>query len=57
MIRTTIVVSGVKSQYTIEPENDEFEEIDLDEDFEGTALGGKDDAPADPLDEFLDGIF
>ncbi|MBQ6139074.1 MAG: cell division protein FtsZ, partial [Methanobrevibacter sp.] len=57
MIRTTIVVSGVKSQYTIEPKNDEFEEIEFDEDFEGTALGKNDDAPADPLDEFLDGIF
>lgn len=57
MIRTTIVVSGVKSQYTIEPKNDEFEEIEFDEDFEGTALGKTDDAPADPLDEFLDGIF
>ena len=57
MIRTTIVVSGVKSQYTIEPKNDEFEEIDIDDDFEGTALGQTDDAPADPLDEFLDGIF
>ena len=57
MIRTTIVVSGVKSQYTIEPKNDEFEEIEFDEDFEGTALGKSDDAPADPLDEFLDGIF
>jgi cell division protein FtsZ len=57
MIRTTIVVSGVKSQYTIEPKNDEFEEIDIDDDFEGTALGQTEDAPADPLDEFLDGIF
>ena len=57
MIRTTIVVSGVKSQYTIEPKNDDFEEIDIDDEFEGTALGQTDDAPADPLDEFLDGIF
>ena len=57
MIRTTIVVSGVKSQYTIEPKNDEFEEIDIDDDFEGTVLGQTEDAPADPLDEFLDGIF
>ena len=57
MIRTTIVVSGVKSQYTIEPKNDEFEEIDIDDDFEGTALGQTEDAPVDPLDEFLDGIF
>lgn len=57
MIRTTIVVSGVKSQYTIEPKNDDFEEIDIDDDFEGTVLGQSDDAPADPLDEFLDGIF
>ena len=57
MIRTTIVVSGVKSQYTIEPKNDEFEEIEIDEDFEGTVLGQSEDAPADPLDEFLDGIF
>ena len=57
MIRTTIVVSGVKSQYTIEPKNDEFEEIDIDDDFEGTVLGQAEDAPADPLDEFLDGIF
>jgi cell division protein FtsZ len=57
MIRTTIVVSGVKSQYTIEPQNDDFEEIDIDDDFVGTALGQNDDAPADPLDEFLDGIF
>lgn len=57
MIRTTIVVSGVKSQYTIEPKKDDFEEIDIDDDFEGTVLGQSDDAPADPLDEFLDGIF
>jgi cell division protein FtsZ len=57
MIRTTIVVSGVKSQSTIEPKNDEFEEIDIDDDFEGTALGQTENAPADPLDEFLDGIF
>ena len=57
MIRTTIVVSGVKSQYTIEPKNDDFEELDIDDEFEGTALGQTDDAPADPLDEFLDGIF
>ena len=57
MIRTTIVVSGVKSQYTIEPKNDDFEEIDIDDDFEGTVLGQTEDAPADPLDEFLDGIF
>ena len=57
MIRTTIVVSGVKSQYTIEPKNDEFEEINFDDEFEGTALGQNEDAPADPLDEFLDGIF
>ena len=57
MIRTTIVVSGVKSQYTIEPQNDEFEEIEFDEDFEGTVLGESEEAPADPLDEFLDGIF
>ena len=32
-------------------------EIDIDDDFEGTALGQTEDAPADPLDEFLDGIF
>ena len=57
MIRTTIVVSGVKSQYTIEPQNDEFEEIEFDEDFQGTVLGESEEAPADPLDEFLDGIF
>ena len=56
MIRTTIVVSGVKSQYTIEPKSDDFEELDDDE-FEGTVLGTVEDAPADPLEEFLDGIF
>ena len=36
---------------------DEFEEINFDDEFEGTALGQNEDAPADPLDEFLDGIF
>ena len=55
MIRTTIVVSGVKSQYSSSSSegagDDEFE------DFTDAEILGGEEAPNDPLDEFLDGIF
>lgn len=59
IIRTTIVVSGVKSKYNMASENDEF----TDDDFEDTDFGETISSGAvnpqsdDPLDEFLDGIF
>ena len=59
IIRTTIVVSGVKSKYNMASEDDEF----ADDDFEDTDFGETISSGAvnpqsdDPLDEFLDGIF
>ena len=59
IIRTTIVVSGVKSKYNMASEDDEF----TDDDFEDTDFGETISSGAvnpqsdDPLDEFLDGIF
>lgn len=59
IIRTTIVVSGVKSKYNMSSEDDEF----ADDDFEDTDFGEPISSGAvnpqsdDPLDEFLDGIF
>ncbi|WP_297983437.1 cell division protein FtsZ [uncultured Methanobrevibacter sp.] len=56
MIRTTIVVSGVKSEYNAYASDDEFEDGDFEDEFEGEEiLGGE--TPDDPLDQFLDGIF
>lgn len=57
MIRTTIVVSGVKSQYNSSSSgSDDGEFTDID-DFTDADILGEDTAPNDPLDEFLDGIF
>ena len=57
MIRTTIVVSGVKSQYTVSSSREDFEEAEFEDDgFEDADVLGE-EAPNDPLDEFLDGIF
>ena len=59
VIRTTIVVSGVKSKYNIISDDDEF----ADDDFEDTDFGEPISTDSvnpqsdDPLDEFLDGIF
>ena len=56
MIRTTIVVSGVKSQYTISPSNDDLDD-EFSDDFADAEILGEEQTPDDPLDEFLDGIF
>ena len=59
IIRTTIVVSGVKSKYNMASEDDEFADDDFeDTDFgETTSSGAVNPQSDDPLDEFLDGIF
>ena len=59
IIRTTIVVSGVKSKYNIASEDDEFADDDFeDTDFGETISSGSVNPQSDdPLDEFLDGIF
>ena len=56
MIRTTIVVSGVKSQYNISRSDDDLDE-EFSDDFSDAEILGEEQAPDDPLDEFLDGIF
>jgi len=56
MIRTTIVVSGVKSQYNISPSNDDLDD-EFSDDFADAEILGEEQTPDDPLDEFLDGIF
>ena len=59
IIRTTIVVSGVKSKYNMASEDDEFTDDDFeDADFgETISSGAVNPQSDDPLDEFLDGIF
>ena len=59
IIRTTIVVSGVKSKYNMASEDDEFADDDFeDADFgETISSGAVNPQSDDPLDEFLDGIF
>jgi cell division protein FtsZ len=59
IIRTTIVVSGVKSKYNMASEDDEFADDDfVDTDFgETISSGAVNPQSDDPLDEFLDGIF
>ena len=59
IIRTTIVVSGVKSKYNMASEDDEFTDDDFeDADFGETISSGAVNPQSDyPLDEFLDGIF
>ncbi|MCQ2976929.1 MAG: cell division protein FtsZ [archaeon] len=59
VIRTTIVVSGVKSQYNFErpTKEDFFEGEEIDEDAFIDPSQDTEDASADSLDEFIDGIF
>ena len=57
MIRTTIVVSGVKSQYNSSSSSEDFDEDEFESEFTDADILGEDAAPNDPLDEFLDGIF
>ena len=49
------VIGETKMMVTVFNYANTYETID--DDFEGTVLGQTEDAPADPLDEFLDGIF
>ncbi|MCQ2737828.1 MAG: cell division protein FtsZ [archaeon] len=59
VIRTTIVVSGVKSQYSFNrPSKEDFfdaEELNDDDFIDPTPASAE--GAADPLDEFIDGIF
>jgi len=60
VIRTTIVVSGVKSQYNMDSPLDEDDDEFIDTDFEepsSQGLNSNSQVSEDPLDEYLDGIF
>ena len=60
MLAFLAIIALITCMFSITP-SVHAEEVDdtpnFDEDFEGTVLGGSEEAPADPLDEFLDGIF
>ena len=57
VIRTTIVVSGVRSQYNRLPDDDKFADDDFEDIDIADANPAESQESADPLDEFLDGIF